>query len=73
MHISGDIFMPVYPGMILDAERGIYRCITVDADKYTQKSALYKSVECGKNIILFIDDVQQINVAVWAFFYLWHQ
>ena len=49
--------------------KGVFiRCIVVDADKYTQESALYKSVACGKNIILFIDDVQQINESVWAFF-----
>lgn len=40
----------------------------MDADKYTQKSALYKSAACGKNRRLFIDDVQQVNVSVWAFF-----
>ena len=49
--------------------KGVFiRCIVVDADKYTLESALYKSVACGKNIILFIDDVQQINESVWAFF-----
>lgn len=46
----------------------LIRCITVDANKYTQESALYKSVACGKKRILFIDNVQQINVSVWAFF-----